>query len=147
MARPGFSWGDCLLVAAGGAIGVGLRALLLLPESDGWAVWGVPTLNLIGALLLGLVTGWAARIGSSARARVVRLLVGTGAMGGFTTYSSFAVNAVHGEALWITLATAVVGVGAAWAGLVLSRPRLLEVERVGETVDDDIDDRPGEGRA
>lgn len=140
MARPAISWTDCALVALGGAVGVGLRALILLPDDPAWAIWGVPVVNVAGAFLLGLVTGWAVRLGSGRRARVVRLMVGTGAMGGFTTYSSFAVNAVHGEALWITIATAAVGLLAAWAGLVISRPRLPETERVGEVGSEELDD-------
>lgn len=145
MARPAISWSDCALVAVGGAIGVGLRALILLPDGEVWAIWGVPIVNAVGAFLLGLVTGWAARLGASSRARTVRMMVGTGALGGFTTYSSFAVAAVHGEALWITLATAAFGLFAAWAGLVLSRPRLPEPDRVGEVVPEGLDDPAPQG--
>ncbi|MDF2555056.1 MAG: integral rane protein [Microbacterium sp.] len=81
----------------------------------------MPVINVVGALLLGLVVGVVARRGETARARAARQLFGTGLLGGFTTYSTFALQAAEGASVWLTLATAVLGVLAALLGLRLSR--------------------------
>jgi len=82
-------------VVAGGAIGVALRELLLLPFDSGAstvagslalpvATMGV---NVVGSFALGLVVGW---LGDGHP--VARAFLGTGVLGGFTTYSAFAVQ-------------------------------------------------------
>lgn len=70
------------LVFAGGAAGSLVRYLVgvALP-----ALWPVFVVNVLGSLMLGLLLG-------SAPSRSVRLLIGTGFLGGFTTYSAFAVE-------------------------------------------------------
>ncbi|MBF4589415.1 fluoride efflux transporter FluC [Curtobacterium sp. VKM Ac-1395] len=80
------------LVALGGALGTGLRAVLtdLVPAVDGvsWAVLGI---NVVGAFCLGLLLDVLARRGPDVgHRRTVRLFVGTGVLGGFTTYSALA---------------------------------------------------------
>lgn len=58
--------------------------------------WPLPTLliNVSGALLLGmLLEGLARRGDDSGHRRVLRLLLGTGVMGAFTTYSTLALEA------------------------------------------------------
>ncbi len=120
---PAFSWAHLGLVAAGGAIGTALRAaaLLWLPDTmPGLVVAGI---NVAGAFLLGLVTGAIVTRADTARLRAARQFLGTGLLGGFTTYSTFALDAVSGTALWLTVATAVLGVGAAAVGLLLGRRR------------------------
>ena len=120
---PPFSWAHLGLVAAGGAIGTALRAavLLWLPDTvPGVVVAGI---NVAGAFLLGLVTGAILSRPDTARLRAARQVLGTGVLGGFTTYSTFALDAVSGAALWLTGATVVVGVVAAAAGLLLGRRR------------------------
>lgn len=118
---PAFSWSHLGLITVGGAIGVAARAALLLIDAPVWQTLVVPVINVAGAFLLGLVTGIVVRRGDSPASRAARQFFGTGVLGGFTTYSTFVVQAVHGAALWLTLATAVVGVLAAWLGLLLSR--------------------------
>lgn len=91
--HPGF----VLLVMVGGAFGALARygLGLALPEPGGWPL---PTLliNLAGALALGaLLEGLSRRGPDTGRLRFLRLLVGTGFMGAFTTYSTLAVDAVH----------------------------------------------------
>lgn len=104
-------------------LGTAARAALLLIDAPAWQELSVPVINVVGALLLGAVTGWSARIARTRRAEQLRLLLGAGVMGGFTTYSTFAVQAVTTAALWITLTTVVLGTAAGWIGLLVTRPR------------------------
>ncbi len=83
-----------LLVAAGGAVGTGLRHAVTsaVPSIAGWPL---PTLavNVAGTFLLGVLLEALLRPGTeSARARTLRLGLGTGLLGGLTTFSSLAVE-------------------------------------------------------
>jgi fluoride exporter len=110
-------------VAAGGAIGTAIRLALTTASWGDATVYVVPGINVVGAFLLGVITSLAVRRGDTERSRRIRQFFGTGVMGGFTTYSAFAVAAAGPQSLWLTLATAVVGTLAAWAGLVVVRRR------------------------
>jgi CrcB protein len=70
-----------LLVALGGGLGAGLRWWLATVWPGPWGIVGI---NLIGSALLAFLAhpGWAI-------SPEVRLLLGTGVLGGFTTYSTF----------------------------------------------------------
>lgn len=82
------------VVVVGGMLGVAARAALTLP----FGVDGHPlvlpavtlAINLIGSLLLGILVG---RLGE--RRPRLRAFLGTGMLGGFTTYSAFAVQSVE----------------------------------------------------
>ena len=94
MARAAwFSFFVLILVICGGAVGVAARAALTLPFSAGAHPLLLPALtlviNLVGALLLGVVVG-----ALDDRHPRWRAFLGTGVMGGFTTYSAFAVHVV-----------------------------------------------------
>ena len=113
-----------LLVAAGGTIGTAARLGLglVVPDAGGLPV-AVLGANLLGALLIGVL---AARLPASTD---LRLMLGTGVLGGFTTYSTFMTGTV---ALWTdapalavgyALGSLVLGLGAAALGLRLGRPR------------------------
>ncbi|MBG6181342.1 fluoride efflux transporter FluC [Arthrobacter sp. CAN_A1] len=85
-----------LLVFLGGMGGTLSRFWLdgELPAPQGWPL---PTLliNLCGSFLLGLLLEAHLRSGPDrGKRRMVRLLAGTGFLGGFTTYSTFAVEAI-----------------------------------------------------
>ena len=123
------SWVNLGLVAGGGAAGTGLRYLItmVIPE---WG--GVPVatfgINVVGALLLGVLLELLARHGPDIGwSRRVRLGVGTGVLGGFTTYSALAVEtatlaATHpGRAIAYGLGTVIIGGMASIAGIWLSR--------------------------
>lgn len=110
------------LVMLGGAVGVASRAALLLPFGADAAPLVTLMINVVGSLLLGIVVGW---LGSGSPR--MRALLGTGVLGGFTTYSAFAVQVVilaDGDAsiaLVVAVASVLLGVGAAVIGLLLGR--------------------------
>ena len=87
--------------------------------------------NLLGALLLGVLLERLARRGpETTAARRVRLTLGTGLLGGFTTFSTLAIEVERLTAagrpalgLLYGLVSVVVGVVAAFAGVVLAARR------------------------
>ncbi|MEA5455408.1 fluoride efflux transporter CrcB [Sinomonas sp. JGH33] len=85
-----------LIVVGGGIAGALCRYWLgiTLPAPGDWPL---PTLviNLAGAFVLGILLEALARRGpDEGGLRVLRLLIGTGFIGAFTTYSTFAVESV-----------------------------------------------------
>lgn len=118
------------LTMAGGAIGVLARGLLVAPVADPAAVpWTTLAINVAGSLLLGVIVGLL-----DDRRPLARAFLGTGVMGGFTTYSAFAVAI----ALWV--ATPWLAVGLAAASVVLGVIGAI----VGLFIGRRIADRPGE---
>lgn len=88
-----------VLVALGGALGAWLRYVVGLAwaRSIGAASaaafpWATLTVNLLGSLAMGLLTGWLA--GSGQGSESWRLLLGVGVLGGFTTFSAFSLDVV-----------------------------------------------------
>ncbi len=81
------------LVMFGGAIGAGFRyhvgqlMLRLLGPGFPYGTW---IINLAGGLLMGLLAGGLARMETSSEP--LRLLLGVGVLGGFTTFSSFSLE-------------------------------------------------------
>lgn len=125
------------LVVAGGVVGtaarLGLGLALPAPAGSGLGAvpWATLIANVAGAFLLGVL---AARLPGS---HAVRVLLGTGALGGFTTYSAFAVGTVtlwHAQP-WLAAGYAVgslaLGIGAAALGLDLARPRSSHTQAHG----------------
>lgn len=120
--RPGL----VLLVGLGGAMGTLARYGL---QQAVPAVGGVPVvtavINVVGAFLLGLLLETLARRGEDrGRRRALRLLLGTGALGGFTTYSALSVDTVGlfrgdepGLAVLYALGTIVLGAAASALGI------------------------------
>jgi CrcB protein len=116
-----------LAVAVGGALGAPARYLL---GRSLHASGGVPlatlTVNISGAFVLGvLVVLVGERLPPT---RYVRAFFGTGVLGAYTTYSTFAVESDlllrHdrvGVAIGYVGATVIGGLVAAWAGVLLAR--------------------------
>ncbi|WP_347058619.1 fluoride efflux transporter CrcB [Blastococcus sp. HT6-30] len=112
-----------LLAALGGALGSLARWSLAeaVPTSPGGWPWATLLVNLTGCLLLGALL--AALTASSPEPGWARPLLGVGVLGGYTTYSTFAVEVVAlvegGAPVWAAgyvLASAVGGVVAVLLG-------------------------------
>lgn len=114
-------WRDAVLVAVGGAIGTAVRAGLTLALGADLGSALVPLINVVGAFAIGILFGWRARMPHSSRRQRAQLFLGTGVLGGFTTYSALAVESADPGLLWWGAATVVVGTAAAWAGVLLGR--------------------------
>ena len=114
------------VIGLGGAAGTATRAWLeaLFPAGPGQWPWTTFWVNLSGALLLGVLLEVLAETGPDRGwRRGVRLGVGTGFMGGYTTYSSFAVETfvLLDSGAWLVgvgyaVGSVVLGLTAAFAG-------------------------------
>ncbi|BDM74016.1 putative fluoride ion transporter CrcB 2 (plasmid) [Streptomyces nigrescens] len=117
-----------LLVIAGAVVGAPLRYLTdraVQTRHDTLFPWGTFTINVIGSLILGLLTGAIAAGAASSR---MQLLIGTGFCGALTTYSTFsyetlrlAEDGARFFALANVVASVVAGLGAAFAGAALAQ--------------------------
>lgn len=114
---------NCLVVALGGGMGACLRYLIgLIPLKEPFT-FPVKTLfiNLLGCFVIGLIAAIAAKT-TSLSPRTV-LFIKTGLCGGFTTFSTFALETETllktghiGLAVLYVALSVVVGVGLAFAG-------------------------------
>ena len=126
-------WRSAGLVFLGGAVGTAARATVsaAAPPLGGVPV-AVLAVNVGGAFLLGLLLASLHRRGPDEGARRdLRLLLGTGVLGGFTTYSALAVDTAAlvadgraGVALLYAGGTLVLGLVAALVGLRRGAPGL-----------------------
>lgn len=85
------------VIFVGGGLGTLARAVLedAAPARPGAVPWTTLAINVVGSLLLGLLLETLARTGpDEGWRRTARLGLGTGVLGGFTTYSTFAVETV-----------------------------------------------------
>ena len=114
-----------LLVAVGGAFGAVARYAtgMVLARWLGLGFpWGTLTVNVIGGLAMGVL---AARVGPEQEG--LRLALGVGVLGGFTTFSAFSLETVRlmehqpGLAVLYAVLSVVLSVGACWLGLSLGR--------------------------
>lgn len=121
-----------LLVALGGAVGTAARYGLTtaVGPNGGWPT-ATFAANLLGALLLGLLLERLARRGpETTTARRARLALGTGTLGGFTTFSTLAIEVERlgaagrpGLAVAYGLLSVALGVAAAFLGVWLGARR------------------------
>ncbi|MFF5403042.1 fluoride efflux transporter CrcB [Streptomyces misionensis] len=117
-----------LLVITGAAVGAPLRYLTdraVQSRHDTVFPWGTFTVNVVGSLVLGLVTGAVLAGGMSSDAQ---LLVGTGLCGALTTYSTFSYETLRlaedGARFFAAanvVASVVAGLGAALTGAALAQ--------------------------
>ncbi|ACU35261.1 FluC/FEX family fluoride channel [Actinosynnema mirum] len=102
---------EVALVALGGGVGGVLRWGAGQLVAGPWTTCAV---NALGCLLIGVLMAAGPR-------PKVRLLLGTGALGGFTTFSGYAVDVVRTTDLAHLLLTPLTGLAAAALGLALTR--------------------------
>lgn len=122
-----------LLVAAGGGLGAWLRYVTgrlwlsaIGPVAASSFPWATLTVNVLGSLLMGILAGVLARHGTGGE--TWRLLLAVGVLGGYTTFSSFALEfalfvergALGPAALYVGLSLGA-GFLALFAGLFLAR--------------------------
>lgn len=88
-----------LHVAIGGAFGAALRYQMGRAMTHWLGVQAVSVfpfatlaVNTLGSLLIGILAGWLARHGEGGDQ--LRLLLGVGLLGGFTTFSAFSLEVV-----------------------------------------------------
>ncbi len=121
------------LVCIGGAVGSGLRYAATHAVTQ-WALrvhgsafpWGTLAVNVLGSFLLGFLL--TARAASGGVPEDLRFAVGTGVLGGFTTYSTFNFETLalaQGGRLGAAAAnvgvTLLACIGAGLAGMLLAR--------------------------
>ncbi len=119
-----------LLVALGGATGavarygLGVQALRLF--GSGWP-YGTFIANLLGGLLMGLLAGILAFKGEADQEKL-RLLLGVGVLGGFTTFSAFSLETAlmierraYGTAAGYAGASVLLSITALFVGLIVAR--------------------------
>lgn len=117
-----------IAVCIGGGIGSAARFLLsafIQRSFPGLFPWGTLTVNIAGSLLLGILTGLASR---SLLSTDWRMLLAVGLCGGFTTFSTFSLEAAellrgsqYALAFTYVAASVVAGIGAVIAGLWMAR--------------------------
>ena len=135
-------WREVAAVAAGGVIGTGLRLTLdtVIPHGDTDLPLSTLLINIVGSFALGAMVATLWRRPSAPNWLKVGL--GTGTIGSFTTFSALIVSLVteahHG--LWMLavlylVLSLVLGFAAALLGLSLGRrprPVPLEIDMVNE---------------
>ena len=116
------------LIFLGGGAGAVCRHLVgmatLRQFGAGFPV-GTMTVNVVGSLLMGLVIGYLAKRGGNSE---IRLLLTTGFLGGFTTFSAFSLDFANlwsrGEnfmAIGYAFSSVILSLGAVFIGMYLMR--------------------------
>lgn len=121
-----------LLATAGGAIGAGARHLVNVGVGRVLGTnfpWATLTVNVVGSFLMGvLIEALILRYSGSAE---MRTFLGTGILGGFTTFSAFSLDVAlllgrkeHGLALFYIAASVGVSLVMLYAGMAAARAAL-----------------------
>mgnify|MGYP001088610535 CR=1 FL=1 len=127
-----------LNVAVGGAVGSVLRyhvgRFLGGFAAPGEGVmqppfpWGTLGVNILGSLAMGVLVGWLARGSLGGNTEPLRLLIGVGLLGGFTTFSAFSAEMVamlhrgqSGLAIGYAAASLIAGMAAMILGLLAAQ--------------------------
>jgi CrcB protein len=120
-----------ILVFVGGGMGslarYGVGVAYSRAHLIGWWPINTFTVNVLGGVLMGFLVGWLALRGGADQARW-QVLLGIGALGGFTTFSSFSLETFNliddkgwaPAGLYVVLSV-VLAVGGILAGRLLAR--------------------------
>jgi len=118
-----------LIVFIGGGLGAALRHGVNIGTARLFGTafpYGTLTVNIVGCLVMGLLTGYFAFKGDVSQHW--RLFLTTGILGGFTTFSAFSLDVAllyeRGEvslAAFYVLASVLVSLAGVFAGLALMR--------------------------
>jgi fluoride exporter len=117
-----------ILVMTGGALGAVMRFGLVraLPASAGGWPWPTFAANIIGGFAMGLLAAWLLR-GDTA-AEPLRLFLGVGVLGGFTTFSAFSLEMAQmverGQGMMAggyALVSVILALAAVFGGMMLAR--------------------------
>ena len=109
----------------GGALRYGVNLLVTRLTGAGFPL-GILTINVLGCFVMGVIVGWFAL--RSDPGLDWRLFLTTGVLGGFTTFSAFALDSAmlwergaHGSALGYVLLSVIGSLAAVFLGLALAR--------------------------
>ena len=117
-----------ILVMSGGAIGAALRYGLsrALPISAAGWPWPTFAANVAGGLCMGVLAMWVMRGDNSAEP--LRLFLGVGVLGGFTTFSAFSLEMAQmvqrgqmGMAAIYAIMSVILALGAIFAGMAITK--------------------------
>ena len=120
-----------LYVALGGAIGAAGRyqlgrAIAQFTALNNAFPWATLAVNVIGCVAMGLLAGWLAK--NDGNTESLRLLLGVGLLGGFTTFSAFSLEMMQliqrgsaGLAISYAGISVLAGLAALYLGLVITR--------------------------
>jgi fluoride exporter len=118
-----------LWVALGGALGSASRHILngfVTQQTNSMFPWGIFVVNVAGCFVMGLVAAVLLKVGYLAE--TAKLLVAVGFLGGFTTFSAFALDALRlfqsgnaGLAAIYVVSSVVFSLLAVFAGMALMR--------------------------
>lgn len=121
-------WDVLAVIALGGAVGSLARwgTAVAWPRADAGFPWATLQVNVLGCALLGLLMVLVRRHGTEGR--YLRPFLGVGVLGGYTTFSTYALD-VHDLVLehrpvlaaGYLLGTVVAGLAAVWVGVAVGR--------------------------
>jgi fluoride exporter len=90
--------------------------------------YGIAFINVTGSLVMGLLVGWLAFRAGEGWTRNAQLFVATGILGGYTTFSTFSLDAFRliergqiGLAALYVGGSVLLGVAGLWVGMALMR--------------------------
>jgi CrcB protein len=119
---------NILLVGTGGMLGSIARYLATITidsKLNSFFPYGTFTVNILGSMILGVVVGW---VNAKDDSQSLKLLLATGFCGGFTTFSTFALENItligqrlNHVSIIYTIGSLVAGMLAVVAGLWLSK--------------------------
>jgi CrcB protein len=116
------------VVAAGGSVGAAARygVGVALPTPASGFPTSILVVNTLGCALIGVLMVLTTEVWGVHR--LIRPLLGTGVLGGFTTFSTYAVGIQHlvtvgapRTALFYLVATPVAALAAVWAAVIATR--------------------------